>query len=202
MIGIVDYGLGNLASLANMFDYLDYEAKIVSDLSEIDACAKLVLPGVGSFDAAVRAIAKRAGLREVLEEKARIRKIPFLGVCLGMQLMTSSSEEGDSLGLGWIPGKCVKMKASCDTRVPHMGWNSLTECAESPILAGHVASDKFYFVHSYRVAVENALHSIGKTEHGVTFDSVIQKDNLFGVQFHPEKSHKFGMKILSNFGNL
>lgn len=202
MIGVVDYGIGNLASLTNMFDYLGFETKVVSELADIESCDKLVLPGVGAFDAATRAISLKLGLQETLTDMAMVREVPFLGVCLGMQLMMTSSAEGESNGFGWIPGRSEKILSNGTTRVPHIGWHRVEKQRESPLLVGHLADDEYYFVHSYGVTTDNDKYSIGTTEYGSTFDSVVQKDNLFGVQFHPEKSHKYGMKILSNFGEL
>jgi imidazole glycerol-phosphate synthase subunit HisH len=202
VISIVDYGVGNLASLANMFDYLDIDVKVVSDVDALLRSDKVLLPGVGSFDSAMRAILVRGGLAETLEELAFKRKVPILGVCLGMQLLMNGSEEGLLPGLGWISGTCKRIPASREVRVPHMGWNRVHKVANSPLLPKEMSEDRFYFVHSFYVELENAAYSLGKTEYAVNFDSIVQKDNLFGVQFHPEKSHRFGMKILSNFGRL
>ena len=202
MIGVVDYGIGNLGSLFNMFDFLGFEVKTVSSPETLSECSKIVLPGVGSFDAALMAISKKSGLKEALEDMALRRRVPFLGVCLGMQLMTDGSEEGNLGGFGWIEGECFWLQSSPGNRVPHVGWNTLSSLKASPILEGVSLNDKFYFVHSYGVQVKHEVHSGAKTLHGGSFDSVIQKENLFGVQFHPEKSHKFGMKVLRNFGKL
>ncbi len=205
MITIVDYGIGNLGSIKNMFKYIDVEAKIESDADKIKNASKILLPGVGSFDAAIKKINEN-GLKEVLDEKALKEQIPVLGICLGMQLLTNSSEEGVLEGLGWIPAKTLSFKERLDKkyRVPHMGWNIVNKSNECKLLDGFEEFDetRFYFVHSYFVKVENEENSILKTNYGCEFDSAISRDNIFGAQFHPEKSHKFGMKLFENFARI
>lgn len=205
MITIVDYGMGNLGSIKNMFKYLGVESTIQSDVDKIKNASKILLPGVGSFDTAMEKI-NRGNLREVLNEKALKEQVPILGICLGMQLLTNGSEEGELNGLGWIDANTVSFKDRVDSRlkIPHMGWNVVRKNQNSELTDGFELFDesRFYFVHSFFVHVEDEKNSILKTEYGVEFDSAIQKDNIFGVQFHPEKSHKFGMKIFENFARI
>ena len=205
MITIVDYGMGNLGSIKNMFKYIGVETTIESDVDKIKNASKILLPGVGSFDTAMKKI-NESDLKEVLNEKALKEQVPVLGICLGMQLLTNSSEEGSLAGLGWIDAKTMSFKNRIDKkyRIPHMGWNIVNKSNVSLLTNGFEEFDetRFYFVHSYFVKVENEKNSILKTSYGVEFDSAIQKDNIYGAQFHPEKSHKFGMKFFENFARI
>ncbi len=205
MITIVDYGMGNLGSIQNMFKYIGIDATIQSDADKIKNASKILLPGVGSFDTAMKKINK-SDLIEVLNEKALKEQVPILGICLGMQLLTNSSEEGDLQGLGWINAKTMSFKDRIDKkyRIPHMGWNIVNKSNESLLTDGfeEFEETRFYFVHSYFVKVEDEKNSILKTNYGLDFDSAIQKDNIYGAQFHPEKSHKFGMKLFENFARI
>lgn len=205
MITIIDYGMGNLGSIKNMFKYIGVESTIESDVDKIKNASKILLPGVGSFDTAMKKI-NETDLKEVLNEKALKEQVPVLGICLGMQLLTNSSEEGALNGLGWIDAKTMSFKNRIDKqyRIPHMGWNIVNKSNDSLLTDGFEAFDetRFYFVHSYFVKVENEKNSILKTNYGVEFDSAIQKDNIYGAQFHPEKSHKFGMKLFENFARI
>lgn len=205
MIVIVDYGMGNLGSVQNMFKKVGAVSKISSDLEEISQANKILLPGVGAFDIAMRKIAD-AGMLEVLNKKALEEKVPVMGICLGMQLLTNGSEEGQLPGLGWIPGyaRHFKNRIEYHLRVPHMGWNTVRLRQRSAILDGFEQEEepRFYFVHSYFVRVDDENNSLMRTSYGVEFDSAIIKDNIIGAQFHPEKSHKFGMKLFRNFAAL
>jgi glutamine amidotransferase len=203
MIIIVDYGMGNLGSVLNMFKKVGAEAKISSDLNEISKAPKILLPGVGAFDTAMHRI-DEAGMREVLNQKALIEKVPVLGICLGMQLLTNGSEEGTLPGLGWISGKSYNFKGKIDEslRIPHMGWNVANIQQKNAITNGYTGEVRFYFVHSYYVKVSDPLNSMMQTNYGLPFDSAIVKDNIFGAQFHPEKSHKFGMRFFENFAKI
>jgi glutamine amidotransferase len=202
MITIIDYGMGNLGSMRNMFKRIGVNVRICSDPADIDEAEKLVLPGVGAFDTAMSNINKSAGFRTVLERKVLNDNVPILGVCLGMQLLTQGSEEGKLPGLGWIPGRAVLIPKETGLKVPHMGWNVAMINTESPLTIDVDANPRYYFVHSYCVHVDNSMHSLMRTEYGVTFDSAIGRNNIFGVQFHPEKSHRFGMQILRNFAKV
>jgi glutamine amidotransferase len=203
MIVIVDYGMGNLGSVQNMFKKVGADVRISSDLEEISRAPKILLPGVGSFDTAMQRIVD-AGMLEVLNKKALIEKVPVLGICLGMQLLTKSSEEGVLPGLGWINAAAYNFKNRIDEqlRIPHMGWNDAIITNDTELTLGCSGELRYYFVHSYFVKVENESNSLMRTTYGVEFDSAIYSDNIFGAQYHPEKSHKFGMKIFENFAKL
>jgi len=203
MIAIIDYGMGNLGSIFNMFKKTGFKSLITSDINEIKLADKIVLPGVGSFGKAMD-ILSHSGQKEILLDKALYDKVPFLGICLGMQLLTNYSEEGDVDGLGLIPAKTLKFRFERDSKlkVPHMGWNQVNISNPSKLTDNLPEEPRFYFVHSYYVKVDNQKNSILKTNYGIEFDSAIQKDNIFGAQFHPEKSHKYGMKLFENFARL
>ncbi len=203
MITIIDYGMGNLGSISNMFKRIGVEAEITGDKEKIAASTKILLPGVGAFDAAMQRI-NDFGFRELLDRKALQDKTPVLGICLGMQLLTNSSEEGALPGLGWIPGKTTRFnfEKGSSLKVPHMGWNQVHEKNASALTNNLPPDPRFYFVHSYYVTADDASHVLTTTVHGIEFNSIIQKENIFGAQFHPEKSHKFGMKLLENFARL
>lgn len=201
MITIVNYGLGNLGSVFNMMKKIGVSAQIASDLEIITKAEKILLPGVGAFDAAMNMLTGTE-LRKILDRKALIEKVPILGICLGMQLLTRSSEEGKLPGLNWIPAGTFKFQFDEALKIPHMGWNLVKKNVESPLTAEFDSKFRYYFVHSYYVKVDNPQYSILETTHGITFDSGIQKDNIFGAQFHPEKSHRFGMQLFRNFAKL
>lgn len=200
MITIVDYGLGNLGSVLNMMKKIVVPAQITSDPETISKAQKILLPGVGAFDAAMEKLHKTK-LREILDHKALVEKVPVLGICLGMQLLTRGSEEGQLPGLNWVPAFTYKFPAS-QLKVPHMGWNLVKPFTSSPLIENFDEEFRFYFVHSYYVKAEDEKNSIMRTEYGITFDSGIQNENIFGAQFHPEKSHRFGMQLFKNFAKL
>lgn len=202
MVTIVDYGMGNLGSIQNMFKRIKVASEITGDKEKIAAAKKILLPGVGAFDAAMERI-NATGLRELLDHKAKEEKIPVLGICLGMQLLTRSSEEGVLPGLGWLDAQTIKFKLQ-DTslKVPHMGWNLVYPVRESPLIAELPEEPKFYFVHSFHVRCSNNEDVLTTTNYGKHFHSIVQHDNIYGAQFHPEKSHKYGMKLLHNFARL
>ncbi len=201
MITIVDYGMGNLGSIRNMLRRIGVDAIISGDPLAIADAEKLILPGVGAFDKAMARLSD-CGLRGVLDRKALTDKVPILGICLGMQLLTRSSEEGVLPGLGWIEAATVRFPRGNGIKVPHMGWNAVTAVTESPLVADAPDGSRFYFVHSYYVLADDRRHAILNASHGVTFDAGIQADNIMGVQFHPEKSHRFGKHLLGNFASL
>ena len=202
MITIIDYGMGNLGSVHNMFKKIDVESKITSNLKEIKSASKLILPGVGSFDKAMQKI-NNSGIREVLDQIVLTNETPILGICLGMQLLTNSSEEGIEKGLGYINATTKKFSfKEKGMKVPHMGWNSVVNSSKSKLTETSFKKSRFYFVHSYYVEVENQINSILKTNYGLEFDSAIHNKNIYGVQFHPEKSHKYGMQLFKNFSNI
>jgi glutamine amidotransferase len=202
MITIVDYGMGNLGSVCNMFKRIGVETKVSGVSSEIANAEKILLPGVGAFDAAMQKI-DECGLKEVLNKKALEDKIPVLGICLGMQLLTRSSEEGKLPGLGWINARTLKFQFTDPSlKVPHMGWNSVIPVKTHPVIENLPEDPRFYFVHSYYVSAANDADVLTKTHYGIDFHSMVQSDNIIGAQFHPEKSHKYGMKLLENFAKL
>ncbi len=204
MIAIVDYGLGNLGSMSNMLKKIGSHPVISSDPSVLAKAEKLILPGVGSFDTAMKSLADRS-LILLLNELVIAKKVPILGVCLGMQLFCQRSEEGRLPGLGWIDAETVLFKfdgPSSKLKVPHMGWNQLINWKIHPLLKDIGADNRFYFVHSYHVSCSNPANILASTSYGFDFTSAIVKDNIIGVQFHPEKSHRFGMQLLQNFVEL
>ncbi|MEW6506960.1 MAG: imidazole glycerol phosphate synthase subunit HisH [Bacteroidota bacterium] len=203
MITIIDYGMGNLGSIYNMFKRIKVDSEITGNIVKIEKAKKILLPGVGSFDKAI-SIIDDLGLREILNKKAVIEKIPFLGVCLGMQLLTDFSEEGNLQGLCYISAKTIKFKFSDNHyKIPHMGWNSVKLTGSNALIRDLPEEPRFYFVHSYYVKVEDKSNTLLKTMYGgIEFDSAIAKDNIYGVQFHPEKSHRYGMKLLENFARI
>lgn len=198
---IVDYGMGNIGSVLNMFKHVGVEAEITADLQQIADAEKLLLPGVGAFDHAMRRIID-TGFKEVLDKKALVDKVPILGICLGMQLLTRGSEEGNLPGLGWISADTIKFPPMPGLKVPHMGWNLVKPITPCVLTDGLPEESRYYFVHSYHVKVDSEENSILRTTHGVEFDSAIHADNIYGTQFHPEKSHKFGMELLKNFSQI
>lgn len=201
MITIVDYGMGNLGSIQNMLKKIGVESSMSSDVDKIEKASKIILPGVGSFDQAMINL-ERLDLVNILSRKALGEKIPFLGICLGMQLLANSSEEGIRSGLGWIDGKVLKFNLDSSFKVPHMGWNSVNLQWESQIFNNMYPDPRFYFVHSYYFDCNNKEDILTTSEYGINFVSAVKKDNILGVQFHPEKSHKFGMKLLENFSKI
>ena len=203
MIVIIDYGLGNLASVLNMFKKIGVRDVIVSnDKDIISKAKKLILPGVGAFDAGMSQLEK-LNLIPLLNKKVLEDKIPIFGICLGMQLLTKQSEEGVKKGLGWIEAETLKfdLNPSLKLKVPHMGWNYITVQKENPLIDLH-SKNRFYFVHSYYVKCFNETQSLATSHFGTDFTCMVNKDNIYGAQFHPEKSLKFGMKLLENFAKL
>ena len=193
--------MGNLGSVINMFKKIGVNSKISSNITELQDAKKLLLPGVGSFDAAMERINSQS-FSGILNFLALEKKIPILGICLGMQLITEGSEEGILPGLGWIKGRASKFPRSENYKVPHMGWNLVEPQIEHPLIKDLPPESRFYFVHSYHVDVINSEDSILKTTYGLKFDSAIGRENIIGTQFHPEKSHKYGMKIFENFSKI
>ena len=201
MITIVDYGMGNLGSIVNMLKYLGVSSRVESSPDAIFSAQKIILPGVGSFDQAMKNI-NNSGMYEALNYLAKEKKIPFLGICLGMQLLTEGSEEGTLPGLGLIPAETKKLNHSFNLKIPHMGWNYLSQIVKSPLTKGLSSESKFYFVHSYFVKVKEPKFSLLTTVYGEEFCSAIFNDHICGVQFHPEKSHRHGMLLLKNFSEM
>lgn len=201
MITIVDYGVGNLGSILNMLKKVGAKARTSSDLAVLRQAEKLILPGVGAFDAGMAKL-NEAGLAPVLNEVVLEKKVPVLGLCLGMQLMTMGSEEGTEAGLGWIDAETVRFKfgpANAHLKVPHMGWNTLDVRRQHPLVSDLEPESRFYFVHSYYIVCADETDVVATTDYGYPLAAVINRGNIMGAQFHPEKSHRFGMQLLRNF---
>lgn len=200
-IGVIDYGLGNIKSVVNMFRKIGTEVEVVSDPAGIMRSEKLILPGVGAFDLGISNIVERKMLPS-LKEKALVEKIPVLGICLGMQLFANKSEEGEGPGLNWIDDSVRRFSLPPDDislRVPHIGWNEVRPVKEHFLFDNIQSPMRFYFVHSYHYSGENKDIILGTAGYGYEFPAVIARENIMGVQFHPEKSHVFGMTLLKNF---
>ena len=197
---IIDYGMGNLGSIANMIRHLGFKSIITSDISDIQSAKKIILPGVGHFDKAMQNIRKR-NLTEIIKEKALNEHVPMLGICLGMQIMCNASEEGSEQGLGLINADVKKFtfENNSTLKIPHMGWNIVEQAKDNRLFSESLKPHRFYFVHSYYVNCNDKSDVLTSTNYGFNITSAFQRKNIFGVQFHPEKSHKFGMDLLRNF---
>jgi glutamine amidotransferase len=203
MITILDYGMGNLGAIANMLKKIGTQAIITSNSEDIMNAGKLILPGVGAFDNAMSNLKSR-GLIDILNRKVLEEKTPLLGICLGMQLLSQKSEEGNLAGLGWIDAETKKfdfthLPSEKTLKIPHMGWNTISIRQDSPLFDEMFPENRFYFVHSFHVVCQHPEDILTTTLYGYDFVSSVAKGNIWGVQFHPEKSHKFGMKVLKNF---
>jgi len=201
MIVIIDYGMGNLGTVAAKIKKIDPSVIVSSSVTDIEKAEKLVLPGVGSFKAAMDNLDARA-LIPALNRQVIKNKVPILGICLGMQLFSRRSEEGACSGLGWIDAETILFRfpeTENQLRIPHMGWNTVHFKREMPLLKGIENDKRFYFTHSYHLRVQHADDACALTEYGYEFCSIINHQNITGVQFHPERSHKNGLALLSNF---
>jgi glutamine amidotransferase len=200
-ITIIDYGVGNLGSIQNMLKKLGADSIVASDASAIEGATKLILPGVGAFDAGMSQL-NASGLRAALDVAVLERKLPVAGICLGMQMMTEGSEEGNLPGLGWVPARTTRFvpAAGENLKIPHMGWNTVNKVKVSPVLDFLVGESRFYFVHSYHVRCRDREDALLTTQYGsIIFDAAFERNNILGFQFHPEKSHRFGMALLKGF---
>jgi glutamine amidotransferase len=202
MIGILEYGMGNVGSIKNMLNRISVASEMVTDANLLDRYDRLILPGVGSFDAGMTKL-DQSGLRTRLNELAA-QGMPILGICLGMQLLGRRSEEGKLPGLGWIEADVVRFTvdaalATARLKVPHMGWNVVTPVNEPRLFQNLLTEPRFYFVHSYHMACDDPADVIAWVNYGGQVTAAVRHGNIHGVQFHPEKSHKFGMKLLENF---
>jgi glutamine amidotransferase len=203
LIHVVEYGAGNIGSVLNMIKRVGGEALPTGDAKVLSGATKILLPGVGSFDNAIRRL-RDLDLIEVLRERAAA-EIPLLGICLGMQLLASSSEEGELPGLDLISGKVRKFTldtSQINLKIPHMGWNLIHHVKDSRLTSELDDNSKFYFVHSYHYECANPIDRLLETHHGYTFTSGVERGNVMGVQFHPEKSHRYGMQLIKNFVEL
>jgi glutamine amidotransferase len=202
MIVVIDYGMGNLGSILNMLKKVGVrDAKISAHPKDIEQADKLILPGVGAFDTGMHHL-RETGLIPLLNEKVLKAKTPTLGVCLGMQLMAKVSEEGELPGLGWFDAETIRFRfdsKKTGLKVPHMGWNTVNIKQEGTLFKDMYPQARFYFVHSFHLVAHEVANVLTTTEYGYEFASAIQLEHIMAAQFHPEKSHKFGMKLYKNF---
>ncbi len=202
MIGILDYGMGNVGSIQNMLKHIGYDSVITRDPAQVEAADKLILPGVGAFDEGMRQV-RTLGLEPLIRRHAVEKHKPLLGICLGMQLLGTASEEGTASGLSLLPFHCVRFQpdSSADSlyKIPHMGWDRVTSCKQSPLTDGLEGPQRFYFVHSYYARCTEPDIALLACDYGVSFAAAVSRGNIYGTQFHPEKSHRFGMALLKNF---
>ncbi|MBF8795122.1 imidazole glycerol phosphate synthase subunit HisH [Pseudomonas monteilii] len=201
MIVVVDYGVGNIASVLNMLKKVGAKAKASNSPADLEQADKLILPGVGAFDAGMRTL-RASGLIDVLNEQVLKLRKPVMGICLGSQMLGCRSEEGTEAGLGWIDMDIVRFEKREERKVPHMGWNYVRPCKMHPILAGLSQDSRYYFVHSYYMLPRSSDATLLVANYGQEFTAGVVRDNIFGFQFHPEKSHKFGMQLFKNFVSL
>lgn len=203
-VAVVDLSFGNTGSILNILSKLKVKAAVTADGTEIAGADKVILAGVGAYDSAMQAIRDR-NLEGVLHNAAIVDKKPLLGICLGMQLLANGSEEGELPGLGFIPGRVIRFNtdaAGNPIRVPHMGWNRLAFPRVSPLASNLPERSRFYFMHSYYYVCDDPADVAATTSYGVTFASMVQKGNIMGTQFHPEKSHRYGMALFQQFARL
>lgn len=204
MIGLIDYGVGNIKAFANIYRCLNIPYKIVSNVTDFTNITKIILPGVGAFDHAMREL-NASGIRETLDIFILEKKIPILGICVGMQMLADSSEEGNLPGLGWIGGRVKKIDLTnlkSLLPLPHMGWNCMTQIINNPLFNELEQNARLYFLHSYHFDCEDRNNIIAVTDYGDKFSCVVNDDNIYGVQCHPEKSHQNGITMLKNFWEL
>lgn len=204
MISIIDYGLGNIGAFLNMYKRMNVPAKAVCNAEELADATRLVLPGVGAFDHAMELL-DASGMRPLLEEKVTGDKVPVVGICVGMQILADTSEEGQGRGLGWVPGTVRhfrSMPTPDDLPLPHMGWNDVAPVNDGGLFKGLEQDARFYFLHSYYYEPADTADSAATASYGSPFACAVRRDNVWGVQFHPEKSHHFGAKLLKNFAEL
>jgi glutamine amidotransferase len=204
MITLIDYGVGNIFAFQNVYKRLNIPTKIAKTQDDLADAKKLILPGVGSFDYAMAQL-NASGMRVILDELVLDKKIPVIGICVGMQMMGNRSDEGKLEGLKWIDAEILKFDENLiqqRTKLPHMGWNDVAPIINHPLFIGLEKEAIFYFLHSFYFKCNNPEDSIAVTDYGLSFSSAISKDNIYGIQFHPEKSHQYGEKLLHNFAKL
>ena len=203
MISLVDYGVANLGSMRNMLRRIGAETELVTTADGIAKASKVILPGIGAFDHGMEAL-HNLGLVEALRRRVLGDGVPFFGVCLGAQLLGESSAEGKRPGLGLVPSRCERLPADGDAgiRVPHMSWAQIEPTRPDPILGGLDEKARFYFVHSYHVVCSDPVDVLAIAHYGIPFTAMGRRGNIYGAQFHPEKSHRFGMQLLTNFLEL
>ena len=204
MITIVDYGLGNIGAFLNMYKRLNISARAVRTAAELEKAERIILPGVGAFDEAM-ALLDRSGMRASLERLVTEDRRPVLGVCVGMQILADSSDEGTCGGLGWIPGRVrslAGLSGANDLALPHMGWNDVMPSPDLPLFAGLERDARFYFLHSFYFECADLADRAASVSYGGDFSCAVRRGNIWGVQFHPEKSHHFGAALLKNFASI
>lgn len=204
MITIIDYGLGNIQAFVNVYRRLHIPVVVAKCAEDLGQASKLILPGVGAFDHAIERL-NASGMRPILDELVQNKKIPVLGICVGMQILANSSEEGTLPGLGWVPGSVRSFKAIPqlkDLALPHMGWNDVSPMQGTSLFKGFEDDARFYFLHSYFFDCAQAENIAATCSYGLDFSCAVRADNVYGVQFHPEKSHHFGVGLLKNFAEL
>lgn len=199
MLTIIDYGLGNISAIQNVYKQLNIPTKLAKTSKDLSDATKLILPGVGAFDGAMIKL-NQSEMLQTLNEVVLQKKIPVLGICVGMQILANGSEEGNLAGLGWIKGKVKKIPHNL--RLPHMGWNSISEARANSLFKSFEADVQFYFLHSYYFECEVESNILARTKYSIEFASVVKSGNVYGVQFHPEKSHHYGTTLLKNFSEI
>lgn len=204
MIVIIDYGVGNIKAFVNVYKKLDIPVRIALSAADLEGATKLILPGVGAFDQAMQKL-NESGMRQKLDELVKDKKIPVIGVCVGMQMLAATSDEGILKGLGWIDATVKRFdttRMTTSTHLPHMGWNDVISTKNNPLFNGLEEEARFYFLHSYYFHCTQPSDEISVTEYGDRFTSALNCNNIYGVQFHPEKSHHYGVRLLKNFAMI
>jgi imidazole glycerol-phosphate synthase subunit HisH len=204
MITLINYGSGNIHAIANIYKRINIPYVITDDIKVLKRAQKLILPGVGDFDETMMLL-KKMDIKSILDELVLEKKIPILGVCVGMQILGNSSEEGKSEGFGWIKGQIKKIdvtKLKSKPHLPHMGWNTVTPQRNSMLFDNTIIENGFYFLHSFYFDCHNSADVLATTSYGREFAAAIQSENVYGFQFHPEKSHQNGIELFRNFANL
>jgi glutamine amidotransferase len=200
MITLVDYGLGNIQAFMHIYSRLQIPCSKAATATELANAKKVILPGVGAFDWAMQRL-QASGMRATLDELVLERSVPVLGICVGMQIMARRSDEGSMPGLAWIPGEVKKLGVKRELALPHMGWNDVTPTKDDPVFRD-LLDPRFYFLHSYYFVPDQAPHSLATTHYGEEFTAAVCNRHIYGVQFHPEKSHGWGIQLLKNFAEL
>lgn len=204
MITIIDYGLGNIQAFVNVYKRLHIPVQVARSIEDLAGAEKLILPGVGAFDHAMQRL-QLSGMREAVDRMVLQEKIPVLGICVGMQMLADTSDEGQLPGLGWVPGRVRSFRSVTgleNIAMPHMGWNDVTPVNGNPLFKGIEDEARFYFLHSFYFECKRAEHGAAASNYGLDFSCAVASGNVFGVQFHPEKSHHFGVGLLKNFAEL